>query len=74
MAPTTNIGEQKNVAYEPLKSDLKKPVSMKSILDKYSEEAKRGANRASFLSLHLQQDIQSSALNRGSINPPFNPN
>ena len=74
LAPTTNIGEQKNVAYEPLKSDLKKPVSMKSILDKYSEETTRGVNRASFLSLNLQQDEQSSALNRGSINPPFNPN
>lgn len=74
LAPTTNIGAQKNVAYEPLKSDLKKPVSMKSILDKYSDETIRSVNRASILSLNLMQDELSSALNRGTINPPFNPN
>lgn len=74
LAPTTNIGAQKNVAYEPLKSDLKKPVSMKSILDKYSDETTRSVNRASILSLNLMQDELSSALNRGTINPPFNPN
>ena len=74
LAPTTNIGAQKNVAYEPLKSDLKKPVSIKIILDKYSDETTRSANRASILSLNLMQDELSSALNRGTINPPFNPN
>lgn len=74
LAPTTNIGAQKNVAYEPLESDLQKPVSMKSILDKYSDETTRSVNRASILSLNLMQDELSSALNRGTINPPFNPN
>jgi hypothetical protein len=70
LAPTTNIGENKNVAYEPLKSGLKKPVSMQSILNKYADETTKNVNRASIFSLNLRQDEESSALNRGHVAPP----
>ena len=70
LMPTTNIGDQKNIAYEPLKSGKGKPVSMQSILNKYADETTRNVNRASVLSLNLMQEEPSSGLNRGSINPP----
>jgi hypothetical protein len=71
LAPTTNIGNKKNVAYEPLESSVNKPVSMHSILDKYADETTRTVNRASILPLNLlPPDKISSALNRGTINPP----
>jgi hypothetical protein len=76
LAPTTHIGDKKNVAYEPLASGVKKPVSMKSVLDEYADKTTITVNRASILSLNLlPPDINSSALNRGSINPPndYNP-
>jgi len=70
LMPTTNIGDQKNVAYEPLKSGIKKPVSMQSILSKYASERTRKVNRASIFSLNLmQQDDPSSGLNRGELHP-----
>jgi hypothetical protein len=71
LAPTTNIGDQLNIAFEPLESVKMKPVSMKSILDKYADETSRTINRASFFSLNLWQDNPSSALNRGNIYPPY---
>ncbi|SDS37603.1 hypothetical protein SAMN05216503_2866 [Polaribacter sp. KT25b] len=70
LAPTTNIGDQKNIAYEPLKSGKSKPVAMKSILDKYADETTRNVNRASLFSLKLALRDSSSALNRGEVNPP----
>ena len=71
LMPTTNIGDQKNVAYEPLKSGKGKPVSMQSILNKYADETTRNINRASVLSVNLMQEEPSSGLNRGSLNPPY---
>lgn len=71
LAPTTNIGDKNNIAYEPLKSGIKKPVSMQSILNKYADETTKKVNRASVFSLNLTQQAElSSALNRGEINPP----
>ena len=71
LMPTTNIGERKNVAYEPLQSSIKKPVSMQSILNKYSSETTRNVNRASMFNLNLmRQGDLSSGLNRGTLNPP----
>jgi hypothetical protein len=71
LAPTTNIGNKKNVAYEPLKSEIGKPVSMQSILDQYASETTKKVNRASIFSLTLRQGDRSSALNRGSLVPPY---
>ena len=70
LAPTTNIGDKKNIAYEPLKSGIKKPVSMQSILNKYASETTRNVNRASIFSLNLRQEDPSSGLNRGELGPP----
>ncbi|APZ45266.1 hypothetical protein BW723_02670 [Polaribacter reichenbachii] len=70
LMPTTNIGDDKNVAYEPLKSTKGKPVSMQSVLHKYAGESTKKVNRASILSFRfMQEDDDSSALNRGSIDP-----
>ena len=76
LAPTANIGDKKNVAYEPLKSEKGKPVSMKSILDKYADKTTRNINRASIFALKFKQndDELSSALNRGELAPPFSSN
>ncbi len=71
LAPTTNIGDAKNIAYEPLKSGVKNPVSMKSILDKYADETTKNVNRASFLPFNMRQSDRSSALNRGNNHPPY---
>ncbi|WP_298781318.1 hypothetical protein [uncultured Polaribacter sp.] len=71
LAPTTNIGVNKNVAYEPLKSGIKKPVSMQSVLDKYADEATKNVNRASIFNFDLMQEEPSSALNRGELGPPY---
>lgn len=71
LAPTTNIGVRKNIAYEPLKSGVKQPVSMKSILDKYADETTRNVNRASVFNFNLMAGDNSSALNRGKTNPPY---
>jgi hypothetical protein len=71
LVPITNICNKKNIAFEPLVSDKMKPVSMKSILDKYADETTRSVNRAAIFSLSLVQDEPSSALNRGPVNPPF---
>ncbi|WP_334055922.1 hypothetical protein [Polaribacter sp. P097] len=70
LMPTANIGDQKNVAYEPLKSGKGKPVSMQSILNKYADETTRNINRASVFSINLRQDEPSSGLNRGTVFPP----
>lgn len=70
LAPTTLI-DGKNVAYEPLKSGVKKPVSMKSVLDKYADETTKTVNRASIFSFDMYQNDLSSALNRGELVPPF---
>ncbi|MBU3010859.1 hypothetical protein KO506_05565 [Polaribacter vadi] len=70
LMPTTNIGDDKNVAYEPLKSTKGKPVSMQSVLNNYAGESTKKVNRASILSFRfMQEDDDSSALNRGSIDP-----
>ncbi|PQJ77222.1 hypothetical protein [Polaribacter glomeratus] len=71
LAPTTNIGDKKNIAYEPLESDVKKPVSMKSILDKYADVTTRSVNRAAIFSFNIIANDNSSALNRGNIYPPY---
>lgn len=70
IAPTAKI-KGKNVAYEPLKSTMRRPVSMQSVLNKYADETTKKVNRASVFSLHLfQDDDRSSALNRGTLSPP----
>lgn len=72
LAPTTNIGEKKNVAYEPLRSLKGKPVSMQSILEKYADETTKKVSRASLFNFSMQTGSDdSSALNRGTIVPPF---
>jgi hypothetical protein len=72
LAPTANIGNQKNIAYEPLESEKSKPVSMISVLAKYADETTRNVNRASVFSIStMGDDDDSSALNRGTLNPPF---
>jgi hypothetical protein len=71
LAPTTDIGVKKNVAYEPLQSAIGKPVSMKSVLDKYADDGTKKVNRASFFNVPLLQNDLSSALNRGQIVPPY---
>lgn len=70
LAPTTNIGNKKNVAYEPLKSQKGKPVSMQSILNKYAGQSTNNVNRASIFPFTPQDDEPSSGLNRGALNPP----
>lgn len=70
LAPTTNIGDKKNIAYEPLKSEMNKPVSMQSVLNKYADQTTRTVNRASIFSLDFGGDDNSSALNRGTVAPP----
>lgn len=72
LAPTTTINGKENVAYEPLQSGVKKPVSMQSILDKYADETTRSVNRAAIFSLNMRQSDPSSALNRGEIDPQSN--
>lgn len=71
LAPTANIGDQKNIAYEPLESGMSKPVPMMSVLNKYADETTRTVNRASLFSLNMARSDSSSALNRGELNPPF---
>lgn len=71
LAPTANIGDQKNIAYEPLESGMSKPVPMISILDKYADETTKSVNRASVFSLNVISSDDSSALNRGPITPPY---
>lgn len=69
LAPTAKI-KGKNVAYEPLESEIGKPVSMMSILHKYADSTTKTVNRASFLPLTFQgPPPPSSGLNRGHINP-----
>lgn len=71
IAPTAKI-KGRNVAYEPLKSSTGKPVSMQSVLNRYADSVTKGVNRASFFDIALQgDDDDSSALNRGNIEPPF---
>lgn len=69
LAPTTTI-KGRNVAYEPLQSGIKSPVSMQSILDKYADPTTRSVNRASIFSFNMMAGDNSSGLNRGSIGPP----
>jgi hypothetical protein len=71
LAPTANIGDQKNIAYEPLQSGMSKPVPMMSILNKYADETTRTVNRASLISFKIVPNDSSSALNRGPIGPPY---
>lgn len=71
LAPTADIGIKKNVAYEPLQSTIGNPVSMKSVLDRYADETTKTVNRASVFTLNLMEGDESSALNRGQIEPPF---
>jgi hypothetical protein len=72
LTPTTDIGDKKNVAYEPLRSEMKKPVPMHNVLHEYADKTTRTVNRASVFSLNLlPPDIDSSALNRGSLTPPL---
>lgn len=69
LAPTAKI-KGKNVAYEPLKSTMRTPVSMQSVLNEYADETTKKVNRAGIFSLQLDSN-ESSALNRGSVTPPF---
>ena len=71
LMPTTDIGDKKNVAYEPLKSSKGKPVPMQNILNKYADEATKKVDRATMLTLRFMQDDDddSSALNRGALHP-----
>lgn len=71
LAPTADIGVKKNVAYEPLQSTIGNPVSMKSVLDRYADETTKRVNRASVFGLNIMGGDDSSALNRGQIEPPF---
>ena len=43
---------------------------MQSILNKYADETTRSVNRASIFSLNMREYDPSSALNRGTLNPP----
>lgn len=70
LAPTTTI-DGRNVAYEPLESKMKSPVTMQSILDEYADTTTKTVNRASFLSFENLYAGNSSALNRGTTTPPF---
>lgn len=74
-APTTTIKGKKGVAYEPLHSKRGAPISMKEFLDRFSNENTRKVNRASilpnpFATSNLDDDLLSSAANRGQISPP----
>ncbi|MFY9242985.1 MAG: hypothetical protein WAO74_08160 [Polaribacter sp.] len=69
LAPTAKI-KGKNVAYEPLKSTMRKPVSMQSVLNEYADETTKKVNRASIFSFQIGSD-DSSVLNRGTLNPPY---
>ena len=70
--PTTNIGDKKDIAYEPLQSGFKKPVSMQSVLNKFADSTTKKVNRASLLPVTLQgPPPPSSGLNRGDISPPY---
>jgi hypothetical protein len=70
--PTTNIGDKKDIAYEPLQSGFKKPVSMQSVLNKFADNTTKKVNRASLLPITLQgPPPPSSGLNRGDVSPPY---
>lgn len=69
--PTANIGDKKNIAYEPLESGIKKPVSMQSILKHYMNNKVEEVNEASFLFNLQGGGRKSSGLNRGVGAPPF---
>lgn len=70
--PTTNIGDKKNIAYEPLQSGFKKPVSMQSVLNKFADSTTKKVNRASLLPITMQgPPPPSSGLNRGDTSPPY---
>lgn len=69
--PTTNIGDKKNIAYEPLESGIKKPISMQSILKHYMNNKVEEVNEASFLFNLQGGGRKSSGLNRGVGAPPF---
>lgn len=70
LMPTTDIGGKKNVAYEPLKSSKGKPVPMQNVLNMYTDETTKKVDRASMFTLRfMQDDDESSALNRGALHP-----
>ncbi len=70
LMPTTDIGDKKNVAYEPLKSSKGKPVPMQNVLNMYADETTKKVDRASMFTLRfMQDDDESSALNRGALHP-----
>lgn len=69
LAPTAKI-KGKNVAYEPLKSTMRTPVSMQSVLNEYADETTKKVNRAGIFSFQIGSD-DSSALNRGQVAPPY---
>jgi hypothetical protein len=70
LAPTAKINGR-DVAYEPLKSGIKKPVSMMSVLRKYADSTTIKVNRASLFPMLGDEDEESSGMNRGQIDPPY---
>ncbi|WP_299057816.1 hypothetical protein [uncultured Polaribacter sp.] len=68
-APTTTIGSDDKVAFEPLKSSNKNPVPMLKYLAEFNN--KNNVNKASFLPSIYVKDENSSAANRTHIAPPY---
>jgi len=66
--PTTTINGRDDVAFEPLYSEEGNPVS----IDVFLNQVRNGkVNEASFLPTLRSQSLESSAANRGQINPPY---
>ena len=70
LAPTTIIGNKDNVAFEPLKSSIGKPMPMLTYLEKFKKV--RTIKKASSLSniIFQERDEFSSAANRSHLSPP----
>ena len=71
--PTAKIGENNDVAFEPLYSEKGKPIKFTEFLHKYSGKEATKVERASFLPFlnTMQEDLNSSGANRMRPYPPL---
>lgn len=71
--PTAKIGDNNDVAFEPLYSEIGKPVMFTEFLHKFSSRETKQVVRASFSPFlnSMQEDLESSGANRMRPHPPM---
>ncbi|WP_299015768.1 hypothetical protein [uncultured Polaribacter sp.] len=71
--PTAKIGNKNSVAFEPLYSEKGTPIKFTEFLNKFSSNATKRIQRASFLPFQILdgEDLESSGTNRLEHTPPY---